>query len=98
MAKKEPSTSDPAQETTTATSDVTNGQEEPVRDDLRVLQLTAAECYDKLATAAAGLSEQARGVYETNRAYYQKHPGRILFTVGAVGVVIGLLLGRKSSG
>ena len=70
------------------------GNGEDLQDRLQQLQFAAAESYDKLAEAAAQLTEQAHGVYETSRDTVRRNPFGFVMGAFALGCVLGVLLGQ----
>ena len=68
---------------------------EDLQDRLQQLQFAAAESYDKLSAAAAQLTEQARGVYETSQDSVRQNPISYVMGTFALGCVLGVLLGRE---
>ena len=70
------------------------GDEADLQDRLQQLQFAAAESYDRLAEAAAQLTEQARGVYETSQDTVRRNPFGFVLGAFALGCVLGVLLGQ----
>ncbi len=95
MAKKQAASSEAEPEATTPTDfgpDADDGV--ALQDRLQQLQFAAAESYDKLSEAAAQLTEQARGVYETSQDSVRRNPVSYVLGAFALGCVLGVLLGR----
>ncbi len=74
-----------------ATSAATAAETEDV---LAQVQEIATEYYEKLADLTADFSEQARGYLKQSRQFVGEHPASTLAGGFALGVLIGVLLGR----
>jgi len=55
----------------------------------------SAEYYDKLHDAAEQLSEYATELYESGKGYVKTNPTTTILGAFGVGVLIGLLIGKK---
>ena len=64
-------------------------------ENLDTLHLAAAEAYSRLADTAYRINEQAREIYQASEAYARNHPGGLLGGGFAIGLVVGLLFGRR---
>lgn len=63
-------------------------------DALAQMQAVASEYYEKLADLTADFAEQARGYAKQSRQFVGEHPGSTIAGGFALGVLIGVLLGR----
>lgn len=81
----------PERATGTATTAATAEAE---ADALAQMQSIASEYYEKLADLTADFAEQARGYMQQSRQFVGEHPGSTIAGGFAVGVLLGVLLGR----
>lgn len=81
-------------ETPEVESGTQQASEEDLRAELARLQSVGAEYYQRLTETASKLNRQVAGFYDEGRGYVRSHPGGTFLGAFAVGVIIGVLLGR----
>lgn len=73
----------------------TAGSAEALEQGLADLQGLADEYYGRLADTAAKLNTQAGALYKDGVGYVRSHPGGTFMGAFALGVLFGVLMGRR---
>ena len=84
----------PDHQTGTKTTNKAAATPADAEDALAQVQQIASEYYEKLGDLTADFAEQARGYLKQSRQFVGEHPASTLAGGFALGVLIGVLLGR----
>ena len=92
MANEQTSSSDAGDAAAGSAPEAEDGAD--LQDSFQQLQFAAAESYEKLAEAAAQLTEQAHSVYLASQDSVRRNPIGYGLGAFALGCILGVLLGR----